>query len=164
MSAQTEVTSSELGAAIAHVRTELSRADAKAGTLLALAGTALTVLLALLARTSLPGLAVTAGWLTAAVVATAVAHLALAIRPSLTGDHGLVRYARRGAAAVREELDAVDRGHWDAVCRQKDRDHETLIALSRSAVTKYRRIRTAVDLMLAGLAGITLTAALAALL
>lgn len=163
MSAQTEA-ATELGAALAHVRTELARADAKAGTLLALSGTALTVLLALLARTALPGFAVAAGWLTVAVVAAAVAHLALAIRPNLTGDHGPVRYARRSAAAVREEIDAVDRGHWDAVCRQKDRDHDTLIVLSCSAVAKYRRVRIAVDLLLAGLVGVTLTAALAALL
>ena len=163
MSAQTEVTSSELGAAIAHARTELSRADAKAGTLLALAGTALTVLLALLARTSLPGLATTAGWLTAAVVATAVAHLALAIRPNLTGDHGVVRYARRDWATVSNEFTRLD-AVWIARAAHESREAEALVALSRSAVTKYRRIRTAVDLLLAGLAGITLTAALAALL
>ncbi|WP_436528602.1 Pycsar system effector family protein [Actinoplanes sp. HUAS TT8] len=162
MSVQIEATT-ELGAATAHVRTELSRADAKAGTLLALAGTVLTVLLALLARVALPGLAVAAGWLTAAVVAAAVAHLALAIRPNLTGDSGIVRYARLDWATVRSEFTRRD-AVWIARATPESREVEALIALSRSAVSKYRRIRIAVDLLLAGLAGLTLTAALAALL
>ncbi|MEU4164539.1 Pycsar system effector family protein [Actinoplanes sp. NPDC026670] len=162
MSAQTEA-SSALDAALTHVRAELGRADTKAGTLLALAGTALTVLLALLARTTLPGLAVAAGWLTAAVVATAAAHLALAIRPNLTGDHGIVRYARRDWATVNNEFTRLDAA-WIARAAHESRGAEALVALSRSAVAKYRRIRIAVDLLLAGLAGIALTAALAALL
>ncbi|MEV6305867.1 Pycsar system effector family protein [Actinoplanes sp. NPDC051861] len=162
MSVQTEA--SPVGGATTHVRAELARVDTKASTLLALSGTALTVLLALLARTRLPGLAVAAGWLTAGLIATAVLLLALAIRPNLTGGHGLVRYARRDPAELCEEFHSIEQGDGQSRTDHERREAAALVALSRLAVAKYRRVRAAVDLLLAGLAGIALTAALAALL
>jgi hypothetical protein len=147
--------------ATSDVRAELTRVDAKAATLLTLAGTALTVALAVLARAHLPGPAAACGWLTAAVIATAVTCLATAVRPALAGNHGFVHYAQTPAERLRVELTA---DAWTQVCDNQARDAEALVWLSQAAVRKYRRVRLAVDLLLAGLAGTALTAALAAAL
>jgi hypothetical protein len=159
-----QAVASPVADATTHVRAELSRVDAKAGMLLTLSGTALTVLLALLARTRLPLAAVATGWFTAAVVAAAVVALALAIRPRLAGSHGFVRYARSNPAAVRDEFRRLHAGDWNAACENERREVDALVAFSRLAAGKYRRVRLAVDLLLAGLAGVTVTAALAGLL
>lgn len=140
------------------VRAELGRVDAKAAMLLTLAGTALTVALAVLARAGLPGPAAACGWLTAALIAAAVTCLASAVRPGLAGDYGFVYYARLPAAELRAELTTAE---WSQVCDNQARDAEALAALSRAAVGKYRRVRLAVDLLLTGLASTALTAALA---
>jgi hypothetical protein len=139
-----------------NVRAELARVDSKAGTLLALSGTTLSIVLAVLARTHLPVAAAVAGWLTAALVGAAVAVLAAAIRPNLDGDHGFVHYSRITRAELSIEFAALD--DWGRQAMLVD----TLGQLSRAAYVKYRRVQVAVDLLLAGLVGIAVTAALTA--
>ena len=141
-----------------NVRGELARVDSKAGTLLALSGTALSVVLAVLARTHLPPGAVVTGWLTAALIGAAVAVLAWAIRPNLDGDYGFVHYAQIAPAALGTEFAALDDRQRTAMLI------DMLGQLSRAAYVKYRRVQVAVDLLLAGLAGVAVTAALTALL
>ncbi|MEU1883930.1 Pycsar system effector family protein [Micromonospora sp. WMMD987] len=141
---------------ITEVRAELARADTKASTLMAVAGAALTVGVAILARTDLPGPALAAGVVTVGLVGTAVGLLAGAVRPCLGGDHGLVHYA----AAVPGDL--MTEATTSPLTTTAERAHH-LVWLSRTAVRKYRRVRTAVDLLLAGMVGTALTAALALL-
>ncbi|MGC5662736.1 Pycsar system effector family protein [Micromonospora sp. WMMD723] len=142
---------------ITEVRTELARADSKASTLMAVAGAAVTVGVAILARTDLPGLALAAGVVTVTLVGTAVALLAGAVRPCLGGGHGLVRYATTAPGDLMAEATAPP------LTAAAERAHH-LVWLSRTAVRKYRRVRTAVDLLLAGLVSTAFTAALALLL
>ncbi len=128
----------------------------QASMLLALAGTSLTVGLALLARTDLPGAAKVTGWLVIAMIATGVVLLATAIRPALGGNHGFVRYA----AAT-----SVDDLHSDLVKLDGERDRtESQITqlwwLSRAVQRKYRRVRLAVDLLMGGLVATIVTALL----
>ncbi|GAA2579588.1 hypothetical protein GCM10010435_65980 [Winogradskya consettensis] len=149
---------SPVGDATQTVRAELARVDAKAGTLLALAGTAFTVALAVFTRAHLPGPAVATGWISTGLIAAAVAVLALAIRPNLDGDHGFVHYAQLAPADLGAEFAALTEHQHTALLL------DALAGLSRAAFGKYRRVQLAVDLLLAALAGVTLTAALAALL
>lgn len=151
---------SPIGEATQAVRAELARVDAKAATLLALASTALTLTVAVLARTRLPLAAVFTGWTTAAVILAAVTALAAAIRPNLTGGYGFVRYARAGVTKTRDEFGRLA---LDTYGEHERREAEVLVALSQSAYRKYRRVRAGVDLLLAGLTGIAVTAALTAL-
>ncbi|MFC5941992.1 Pycsar system effector family protein [Micromonospora harpali] len=138
------------------VRAELARVDSKASTLMAVAGAAVTVGVAILARADLPGPAMVAGVVTVGMVGTAVGLLAGAVRPCLAGGHGLVRYAAAAPgdlmteAAASPLLGAAERAHH-------------LVWLSRTAVRKYRRVRAAVDLLLAGLVGTAVTVLLTAL-
>ncbi|WP_431973974.1 Pycsar system effector family protein [Micromonospora haikouensis] len=142
-----------LTAELATVRAELVRVDAKASTLLTLAGTALTVGLAVLARADLPIPALATGAVTVAVIGVAVGLLACAVRPSLGGGHGLIRYATSAPG------DLMTDAALPPLSMASLRAHE-LVWLSRTTVAKYRRVRTAVDLLLCGLAGTALTAAL----
>ncbi|WP_433228908.1 Pycsar system effector family protein [Micromonospora sp. CA-248260] len=141
---------------ITEVRAELARADTKASTLMAVAGAAVTVGVAILARTDLPGPALAAGVTTVALVGTAVGLLAGAVRPCLGGGHGLVHYAAAAPGDLITEATAPP------LSAAAERAHH-LVWLSRTAVRKYRRVRTAVDLLLAGLVGTALTALLATL-
>ncbi|MEV0942461.1 Pycsar system effector family protein [Micromonospora wenchangensis] len=141
---------------ITEVRAELARADSKASTLMAVAGAAVTVGVAILARTDLPAPALAAGAATVALVGTAVALLAGAVRPCLSGGHGLVRYATAAPGDLMTEATAPP------LTAAAERAHH-LVWLSRTAVRKYRRVRTAVDLLLAGMVGTALTSLLAAL-
>lgn len=138
----------------AEVRAELVRVDSKASTLMAVAGAALTVGVAVLARTDLPGMASAAGVVTVGLVGAAVALLACAVRPSLGGNHGLVRYATALPGDLMTESTAPP-----LVATGEQARH--LVWLSRAAVRKYRRVRAAVDLLVAGLVGTALTAVLA---
>lgn len=142
---------------LATVRAELVRVDAKASTLLTIAGTALTVGLAVLARAGLPGPALATGTATVAVIGVAVGLLACAVRPSLGGGHGLVRYA------VSAPGDLMTDAALPPLSMASVRAHE-LVWLSRAAVAKLRRVRCAVDLLLAGLVGTAVTAALVLML
>ncbi|MBM7079125.1 Pycsar system effector family protein [Micromonospora humida] len=140
---------------ITEVRAELARADSKASTLMAVAGAAVTVGVAILARADLPGPALAAGVATVAAVGTAVGLLAGAVRPSLGGGRGLVRYATTTPGDLMTEATAPP------LAAAAERAHH-LVWLSRTAVRKYRRVRTAVDLLLAGLVGTAVTAFLTA--
>jgi hypothetical protein len=130
------IAASAVREALSEVRTELPRADAKAAGLANIAGLALPVELVLLTRAHLSTVAVLAGVVTVAATAAAVALLLLAIRPRLDGDHGLVRWSR---AALNIPPDHQDQG-------------ATLVWYSQAAYRKYRRIRTAVDLLLLAIA------------
>ncbi|WP_431928536.1 Pycsar system effector family protein [Micromonospora wenchangensis] len=141
---------------ITEVRAELARADTKASTLMAVAGAALTVGVAILARTDLPGPALVAGVTTVALVGTAVGLLAGAVRTCLGGGHGLVRYAGTAPGDLMTEATAPP------LTAAAERAHH-LVWLSHTAVRKYRQVRTAVDLLLAGMAGTALTALLTTL-
>jgi Pycsar effector protein len=131
------------------VRAELVRVDAKASTLLAVTGVALSAGLAILGRSRLPLLATISGWVATAAVAASVALLAIAIRPRLGGGSGFMHYA---GATPQELLDA------DLAVTA-----EQLIWMARLTRTKYRCLRWAVDLILAGLAATAATAILTAL-
>jgi hypothetical protein len=139
----------DLHQACADVRAELGRVDAKASTLLAVTGVALSAGLAILGRARLPLLATVSGWLAAAAVAAAVALLALAIRPRLGGGSGFMHYA---TATPQELLDA------DLAITA-----EQLIWMARLARMKYRCLRWAVDLILTGLVATVATAITTAL-
>lgn len=141
---------------ITEVRAELARADSKASTLMAVAGAAVTVGVAILARTDLPGPALAAGVVTVVLVGTAVGLLAGAVRPCLGGGQGLVRYATALPGDLMTEATA------SPLTTAGERAHH-LVWLSRTAVRKYRRVRASVDLLLAALVGTAATAALAAL-
>lgn len=142
--------------ALGEVRAELLRVDGKASTLLALAGVALSVGLAVLGRTRLPLPALLAAGLTVALLGAGVVLLAAAVRPKLAGDFGFVRYANAGdVQTLLGELTGraalVDRAselHW----------------MSVAVYGKYRHVHRAVTLLLAGLATAAATALLALLL
>jgi len=133
------------------VHAELGRVDAKAGTLLAAAGVALSVGLSVLGRVQLPTAAAVAGWSAAAAVGVAVGLLAGAVRPRLAGNHGFVRLARlsREQLLAAADPDPVDPGQ--------------LIWLAQLAVGKYTRVRWAVDLLRIALVATGAAAVLAAL-
>lgn len=152
-----ETSPSAMRLATADVRAELARVDTKASTLLTLAGTALTVGLAVLARAGLPSAAAFTGWVTVSVIGAAVAVLAAAVRPALRGDYGFMRYAHTTAGDVMTEFADAGQARRCAV------DAHGLVWLSKATHRKYRRVRTAVDLLMAGLAGTAVTAVLAAL-
>ncbi|WP_432862304.1 Pycsar system effector family protein [Microbispora rosea] len=132
------------------VRAELARVDAKAGLLLGWAGAALAVVITITtaAATStkgVPAVALAGLWGTAGLLGVAVAVLLLAVRPRIPriGGTGFVVHARAASpAALLHTLTTADAA-----------DH--LIAdvwlLSRLAVTKYRRLRLAVDLLIVAL-------------
>ncbi|WP_431887022.1 Pycsar system effector family protein [Micromonospora wenchangensis] len=140
--------------ALAEVLAEAVRVDAKASTLLTLAGTALTVGLAVLARADLPDAALFTGCVTVALIGAAVALLAGAVRPALDGNFGFVRYA--ATTPIDLVADATGSDEESSTGQRA----QQLVWLSRAVLTKYRRVRTAVDLLLTGLAGTAVTALL----
>lgn len=135
-------------AELAAVRTELARADTKAATLLGLAGTAVSVAVALAAlgtRAALPVPTLIEAWAAVALLAASVVALLLAVRPSLPrpgAGAGWPAYAYSSPATLAATLPA------DAERAQM----AELICLSRLVGAKYRRIRIAVDLLLLALA------------
>lgn len=141
---------------LATVRAELVRADAKASTLLGLAGVLLGGGLAVLTGAGLPGPAAVAAWSGAAVLLlAAVVLLASAVRPNLSGHFGFVRWAASAhpVDVVAELSDAA--GPLVEHAGQ-------LRWLSRALHAKYARVRHAVHLLLCGLAGAAVAAALTA--
>lgn len=145
---------------LATFRAELVRVDAKAATLLTVAGVALTVGLAVLGRAGLPTAAAVTGWLAVALLGAGVVLLALTIRPNLSGNHGFMRYV---AVANAAELLA------DVAAQQNSRTPlsdlaEQIAWTARAAHSKYRRVRHAVTLLLVGLAATAVTALLALVL
>ena len=143
---------------LADTRGELARVDAKAATLLTVAGVALTVGLAVLGRKELPAAAAVTGWLAVALLGAGVVLLALAIRPNLSGNQGLVHYA---AEADGEQLLAELARERRTNRRPLSDLADELVWTARAARGKYLRVRHAVTLLLAGLAATAVTALLA---
>jgi hypothetical protein len=125
----------------ADARDHLSRADGKAATLLALATGALAGLLALAQAARVSGAAAVLLWVAAGLSGVAVAMLLLAVRPWLAGGCG-----RGGLATHAAVLDAADRAGRLAAAEDQVR------LLSGLAVSKYRRLRLSVDVLLCALA------------
>ena len=137
------------------VRGELSRVDAKAATLLALVGAALAVVASTL--TGWHGLAVPVlmvAWIGAGCLGVATVLLLAALRPRLAGNYGFVVYAKTTPTALFERF---------ANLADLDQAHE-VVGLSTLALAKFRRLRYAVDLTLAGLVLLSGSAVLAAAL
>jgi hypothetical protein len=141
-----------LDAELSAVEAHLSRIDAKAGLLLGLAGAGATAGLAVLPAAGIPAVAAVAGYAAVALFVAAAGVLAVAVRPTLSagrgrGAYGFARYATlTGPDVLADVLAEVGAGR---TCHGLA---DRLVALSRLAASKYRRIRVAVDLMLTGLA------------
>jgi hypothetical protein len=144
-----------LADATADVQAQMGRVDTKTSMLLAGSLTSLSVGVALLAKVHLPA-AVTAGAaLTVFLVATAVFLLLTGARPSLTGNHGFVRWAAASTpSALLGDLNTTDREHAAYYAHR-------LHTLSRILRRKYRLVRLATDLLRVALVTAALTALLA---
>lgn len=134
-------------------RGELTRVDGKASTLMAIAGAAATLGATALARADLPPVAMAVGVASVCVAGVATALLAVAVRPCLSGSHGLMHYAVSTPHQLVAE--AADPARTTA-----EQEARYLVWLARLALRKYRRIRLAVDLLLTALAGTAGTAVL----
>ncbi|MEU9510777.1 Pycsar system effector family protein [Micromonospora sp. NPDC048170] len=149
-----------LDTAIAGVRAELARVDPKANGYLQVAGVLLGAVLAALAAAGdrLDPLALTTAAVTALPVGAALVLLMLACRPRLDGDHGPLAYADADPYEVmtHHSADVADVDELLALARARE-----LCWLSRTTRAKYRAIRRAVPLLLAGYAGAAITAAAA---
>lgn len=137
----------DLSAEVATVEAQFTRADTKAGLLLALAGGAAAAGPLVLLSTPLALAATIPAWCSTALFATAAAFAALAVRPSLKTrsrrPYGFMLYATLKVEAIHRAVEAANREPALA---------ERLRNTSIAAATKYRRIRYAVDLTLGGLA------------
>ncbi|MFY1599529.1 Pycsar system effector family protein [Micromonospora sp. WMMD737] len=149
-----------LDTAIATARAELARVDPKANGYLQVAGVLLGAGLAALTAAGgrLGPLALTAAAVTATAVAAALVLLVLACRPRLDGDHGPLSYADADPYEVLARYTADVDGVDELLALARTRE---LCWLSRTTRAKYRAIRWAVPLLLAGYAGAALTAAAA---
>jgi hypothetical protein len=136
-----------LDAETATVRGELLRVDAKANSLLAIAGVLLAGGLTVLGSGKLPAPAAVIGWVAVTVVGAAVVLLAAAIRPNLGGDFGFVCWARMSGG--RQVLDDLI-GERSTV-NPLERMAGDLHWLSRALHGKYVAIRRSVTLLVAGL-------------
>jgi len=131
---------------VTEARAEVARTDGKAGTLLALATGALTGLVTLARAGHLAPAAAALLWLAAALTGAALALLLTVVRPRL-GSSGTM-FADHAAL-----LTAADLYAWQEA---------RLRLLSALAVAKHRRLRRAVDLLLAGLVALATAAVLIA--
>ncbi|SNY72931.1 Pycsar system effector family protein [Paractinoplanes atraurantiacus] len=127
------------------VRSIEPRADAKAGTLLALCSALLVAGLALMATGRLHGAAAVGGWAAIALIGAAVLALTAALRPQLAGNFGFPRWARTQPEQILTELAAADRRGPAEKARQ-------LHLLSRGLHTRFVRIQVAQTLLVAALA------------
>jgi hypothetical protein len=134
--------------AIATLRGELGRCDSKASLLLALTGASLAGVVSAAASAHLPVASVAVGAVGAAGLLAATVILLLAVRPSLSGA-GWPTWPRLPVEQLREHL---------AAGQQVDE----VKVLAANAARKFRRIRYAVDCILAGLGFLALAAVLAA--
>lgn len=145
-----------LSTARTQVTAELTRADAKATTLLSLVGVALAGIVALTGR-PIPVAAEIAVWCSGAPILAAVLVLLSAIRPRLDNVvPGTWLYAaEHGPARLLTSLTTSD----DSTATVIAHDLCTLAVIAR---TKYRRIKTAVTLVVLGLAVLTVALVLIA--
>ncbi|SHN48200.1 Pycsar system effector family protein [Cryptosporangium aurantiacum] len=147
--AMVTATGPTLTTCITEVTGELSRADQKAATLLALTGAAAAgAVSALTPGDGLPMATRVLGWAAVAGLAVAVLILTTAIRPQLAlrgGPNGIVAWATADPAEL------VDGGPvTDPAAR--------LVSLSGLAVAKYRRVRRAVACIVGAVALLALAA------
>ena len=142
---------------ITAVELQLARIDTKAGLLLGLTGAASTAGPVVVTGAHLAAPAAVVAWLAVAAFVTAAAMLALAVRPMLgtrsQTPHGFARYAGAEPQQILAELDA---GQAPAALAGRLSD------LAATADAKYRRIRVAVDVVLAGIGCAVLAALVAA--
>ncbi|MFI7455472.1 Pycsar system effector family protein [Nonomuraea sp. NPDC049714] len=129
------------------VRAELARIDTKASALMGWAGTAFAILAATASVIRLPLLPLLAVSTGAALLAAAVTVLLWVIRPALPAPGAGYGFVRHAAAKDAGELLAM----LGAYANLEQRLAGEALRLSKLAVTKYRRLRTAVDLLLAAL-------------
>ncbi|GAA2690585.1 MULTISPECIES: Pycsar system effector family protein [Actinosynnema] len=137
---------------ITEVQDELRKGDTKALGLLGLFGAGLAAVVALY-RDDVAFPATVLLFLAALPMGSALAFLLLTVRPWLEGTGGFLRWA-----AYHREPEAVIADLADAT--PAELAHE-LVGLSVLAVNRYRRIRTAVHLLLPALALIALALPLA---
>jgi alpha-beta hydrolase superfamily lysophospholipase len=148
-------TADHLTDALTEVQAQMGRVDTKASMLLAGGLTAVSVGAAITAKSTLTGPATVAAIATLATLAVAATLLITAVRPSLRGNHGFVRWAATATPTdLLNELSHTDREHaaYNA---------QRLLSLSRSVQRKYLLVRLATDLMRAALVLAVLTALLA---
>lgn len=138
--------SARLADGLTQVQDELRRADTKATALLGMFGAALAGALAL-TRTGPSPVATVLLYLAVAPIAAAVVQLLLALRPRIGGTAGFTRWAHmvNDPTALLTDLSLPTRYTTRVAAL-------LLTDLSALAVTKYRLIRHAVHLLLAGLA------------
>jgi hypothetical protein len=145
---QTDITTGPM----AEVQVQIGRADTKASILFGLSLAALTGGSALSITAHLHGLAVVSAAFSACLIGAALILLGAAVRPALGGNHGFVRWAN-APTDVSLRLDLI--GTVPEMVRVRQ-----LQTLAQSAQRKYRRVRLAVDLLGAALAGAFLAAIL----
>jgi hypothetical protein len=147
-----------LAAETATVRAELLRVDQKANSLLAIAGVLLAAGLAVLATGKLPVAATVAGWTATTAIGAAVVLLAVALCPALGGQFGFVRWAQTTSAhELLHVITNSDVSGDPALERATE-----LRWLSAAVHRKYVQLRRSVTLILVGLAGGAVAAALTA--
>lgn len=143
-SAPENSTRSELVRAADEVRAELVRVDSKINTLATVAGLLLTAATAVLAAGRVVRTAVVLLiWIGMAVLAGALLLLLRAIRPSLSRDP-----AAFTVFATLDETEILDAVNPVGFAVESLVDHLQL--LSDLALTKYRWVRSAVDLLVTG--------------
>jgi hypothetical protein len=140
----------EITSAVDEARHEIERTDGKAGTLLTLATGALAGLLTFARAGHVPLAAVAMLWLATALTTAALAVLLAVVRPCLAGGR------RGGMLADHEQLLTM------TYPAGTDWHVARLRMFSALAVAKHRKIRSAVDLLFAALAALTVAAVLIA--
>ncbi|MEU4878314.1 Pycsar system effector family protein [Streptomyces sp. NPDC021608] len=150
--AAADVTRQNLDSALSALQSEVSRTDSKASLLLAFQGAALAGLASLAPR-DMPPAAKAFGVLAVLALGMAVVLLLLVVRPRLRGDdRGSFPYwARLTEPQIRE-------------CMGTDTRTARIRVLSQIVLTKFLRLRRAVDCTLAALALLALAAGCAAVL
>ncbi|MGZ3116061.1 Pycsar system effector family protein [Streptomyces sp. H62] len=141
-------TGRNLTAAHAEVKAEITRTDTKTALLLAFVGAVLAGTFTVARDVPLTVPAIVAGSIGLALLVGAAGLLLWSVRPNLSGRHGFPLWATLTA----EEIDA-------AVATDLAAD---VAGLSRLAVAKFRCLRRAVDLTLAGGSLLVLAALLTA--
>lgn len=143
----------DLTAEIAAVEAHLARSDTKAALLLGLAGAGATAGPAVLTAVHLPLAGAVAAWVAVAGFVAAAAVLTVVVRPWLKGDYRFIRYAQTSVADVPSAVASTRSPRYLAA---------RLVSLSMVVLSRYRRIRLAVDLILASLAASAVSALLTA--
>jgi hypothetical protein len=126
-----------LTAALAEVKAEITRTDSKTALLLAFVGAVLAGMWTVARELPLTVPAYVAGGAGLVALVGAAGLLLLSVRPNLSGRHGFPLWATLTAEEIKEVTDARDLA-------------ADIGGLSRLAVAKFRGLRRAVNLTLAG--------------